>query len=193
MADNFTQTVNLREKMEKERAAMLSRANGAERPAPAPAPKAKPARKPERTATSRPSEKKKPRTPNHEESGPVSGNAAPDKSAARDRAEGIDEIYKENSGYDSRDDLRKINRPIVRRVNESLYRRIAIVLAVILAMISVYWLVFHRAGAGSPVSETDSQPGWYMVVLTGGETYYGQISDIHANPGRDHSERQRQS
>jgi hypothetical protein len=160
MTDNFAQTVNLREKMERERAAMLARTAGTEHapdsPAPEPAkrPKPAPARKPEKTVAHKPE---------------------------KNKAEGIDEIYGD-SGHERHEDLKKISRPAIKRVNERLYRRIVIAMGLIIVLSVAYWLVFRHAGAGNPAPATSSEPKWYMVELTSGETYYGQISDKSANP-----------
>ena len=155
MADNFTQTVNLREKMERERAAMLSRNSRAEHiPAPAPA-APEPARKPEKTVL-RKQEKKK--------------------------ANEIDKIYKDDGGGNGIEDLRKISRPVAKPANEFLYRRIAVALAVVIALFAVYWLVFRQTPDGETAIKTTAGPKWYMVKLINGETYYGRIADTGADP-----------
>jgi hypothetical protein len=163
MPDNFTQTVNLREKMEKERAAMLSRAAGAERaPAAAPAAVKKP----------KPAVK------------PPAKTAAPasNKGLDKTKAEGIDEIYEDDGRHGELDNLQKISRPAAKRVNSSLYRRIVIVLAAIIALSAVYWLVFRHAPDGGTETKTFLAPKWYMVKLINGETYYGQITNVSADP-----------
>lgn len=98
------------------------------------------------------------------------------------RAEEIDQVY--NSEVEdkiTKPDLRKITRPEVRRVNEPIFKRIIIIVAFIVIGLAVYGL-FFRGDSNGPATDTVAQPKWYAVKLVTGEVYYGQISDIAADP-----------
>ena len=90
------------------------------------------------------------------------------QSWAKDRQEGIDNIY--NEARINKKDWQKIIRPVATKVNEKLVKRIVLILAVLIAIFLIYWLCFGK------------DEKWYMVTLNDGDIFFGQISDIYANP-----------
>ena len=76
--------------------------------------------------------------------------------------------------------MQRINRPIIKQVNEGLIKRIVLVLAIIIMAGVFYWLVFARndQSAGSNKEEQT----WYAVKLVNEEVYYGQVADTGADP-----------
>lgn len=90
------------------------------------------------------------------------------------RAEEIDNVYN-----DSEEELGKISRPKVRKVNESLTRRIAVLVALIVVLITVYFLFFRKEGGEEKIAKVSN---WYAVKLVDGEIFYGQIEDMAADP-----------
>ncbi|MFH1427267.1 MAG: hypothetical protein ABIG60_01940 [Patescibacteria group bacterium] len=93
------------------------------------------------------------------------------------RAEGIDQVYN-SEGEMNKADFNKINRPKIKQVNEPIFKRIIILLAIIIAGILIYWIFFH--GGEEKVKENTTL--WYSVKLVNGEIYYGQITDTKADP-----------
>jgi len=86
----------------------------------------------------------------------------------------IDRVYNDES---NQEDLKKINRPEVKQVNQGLIKRIILVLVVIITGSIIYWSFFHNQQAAS-----DKEISWYSIKLVDGKIYYGQISDLSADP-----------
>ncbi len=93
----------------------------------------------------------------------------------RGRAKAIDQVYNDQDEVET--DLRKINRPKTRPVNEVWFRRGVLFLALIIIGLVVYGLFFRSANG-----EKINSPIWYRVKLIDGEVFYGQISDTTADP-----------
>ena len=93
------------------------------------------------------------------------------------RSEQIDRVYNNENGEDVKQELQKINQPRTRQVNENLTKRIVILLAIILIGATVYWLFFNKEQ-----EEVSQVIHWYTVKLVNSEVYYGQISDLSADP-----------
>jgi len=75
-------------------------------------------------------------------------------------------------------EFQKINRPAGRPAGRRDWKALFMVMAVLLAAGSYYWFVY-RPRAAAP----KEQPAkWYMVKLSDGETFYGQIGDTKADP-----------
>ena len=100
------------------------------------------------------------------------------QSWAKDRQEGIDNIY--NEARINKKDWQKIIRPVATKVNEKLVKRIVLILAVLIAIFLIYWLYFNKnENAGSNI---DKEKKWYAVKLVDGTEWYGQIGDIASDP-----------
>ena len=100
------------------------------------------------------------------------------------RAENIDQVYGETDSDTPDYDPRKINRPVERRVNEAVFKRATIALALALVFFVSFWL-FGRSGGetesrGEVIGAAEAR--WYAVKLINNEIYYGQISDTAADP-----------
>ena len=93
------------------------------------------------------------------------------------RSDQVGRVYNNENGEDVKEDLQRINQPKVRQVNEGLTKRIVIFLAIILIGVTVYWLFFNKEQ-----EEPTGEIGWYTIKLVDGEIYYGQISDLSADP-----------
>ena len=92
----------------------------------------------------------------------------------KSRAEGIDKVFN-GSG----EEFSKINRPKERKVNESLARRLATVIALIAVLAAVYFLFLRKGGGEENIVKAGN---WYAVKLVDGEIFYGQIKDTAADP-----------
>lgn len=88
-------------------------------------------------------------------------------------AKRLEEIYGEE------DNLKKINKPKSLQINETMLKYIVLFLAVLIVAGGVYAVFFRKSE--KPV-ETANEAKWYKVKLVDGETYYGQIKDIAADP-----------
>jgi len=92
----------------------------------------------------------------------------------KSRAEEIDNVFN-----DSGEGFNKISRPKVRKVNESLARRLAVIVALIAVLVAVYFLFFRKNGGEENIVKAGN---WYAVKLVDGEIFYGQIKDTAADP-----------
>jgi len=98
----------------------------------------------------------------------------PKPRSEKSRAEGIDKIFNGSAG-----EFGKISRPKVKKVNESLARRLATIVALIAVLVAVYFLFFRKSGGEENIVKTSN---WYAVKLVDGEIFYGQIKDTAADP-----------
>jgi hypothetical protein len=86
-----------------------------------------------------------------------------------------------------RQEFQKFNRPAAPRFSEALIKRVLLAAGALLVIILIFYLAGHRGG-GKPVeNKVNTNPvaenlKWYAVKLTNNEIYYGQISDIKADP-----------
>lgn len=94
------------------------------------------------------------------------------------QAKKLDRFYNEEKN--EKFDYKKISRPKARQINEKIYKRIIIILAVLLVAALVYGLFLKKNNKSS--SPVNKEPVWYAVKLTNNETYYGQITDVTADP-----------
>ena len=154
MGKDWQKTVNLREKMAKERAVLLGKGKKA-------VPDLKKSQKPLVKARSR-FEKQ-----------------ARQAQAIDQVYNGQDEEIEPKQD----DDLRTITRPVVRQVNEGVVKRVVIVMAIIIIGLSVYALFFHsQSGKDSSSKVAGISEEWYAIKLINDEIYHGQISNIAADP-----------
>jgi hypothetical protein len=93
---------------------------------------------------------------------------------APNRAEEVDNVFN-----GSPEEFRKINQPKIKKVNESLVRRLAIIFALIAVLATVYFLFFRKSGGEENMLKTSN---WYAVKLVDGKIFYGQIRDLAADP-----------
>ena len=96
-----------------------------------------------------------------------------EKSSAREKRE--EDFY--DSYEEKKQDLKKISKPQVKQVNEGFAKKATIMLAVVLIMFTVYWIFFNKERP-----ESKQEVRWYKIELVNGKIYYGQISDLSANP-----------
>ncbi|MCG2695554.1 hypothetical protein L6248_01315 [Candidatus Parcubacteria bacterium] len=100
-----------------------------------------------------------------------------EKNSAREkRGEDFYDSYEEE-----KEDLKKISKPKVKQVNEGFAKRLTIIAAIILICFTVYW-IFYNDNPASDTSDSNKQANWYTVKLINSEVYYGQISDLSADP-----------
>ena len=92
------------------------------------------------------------------------------------RADQLDKIYDDYQS--NKNDGQKINRPVAKKVNDGLVKRIVFILAILILAFVAYWLFF----AGNNNEKELATAGWYSVRLVDGQIFYGQIKDIKANP-----------
>lgn len=99
--------------------------------------------------------------------------------AERKSQSGIEAIYRQVGEKETKKDLQEIKRPGVKRINPLAKRFIVIVVIVLIAGVTIYWLITKDKGGCQLKRETN----WYAVTLkTNNEMFYGQICDIKANP-----------
>lgn len=155
MTQDWQKTVNLREQMEKERAAMLGR----KEPAKPAQPKEEAAKKPVVQAKAR---------------------ARRQNNNARE----IDQVYGDQDEASSGPaDLRSITRPVARRVNEPFFKRVVVAAAIIIIGLAAYGMFFHGRGSQEPGGEAaGASQQWYAIKLINDEIYYGQVGDTTADP-----------
>mgnify|MGYP000948395632 CR=1 FL=1 len=99
----------------------------------------------------------------------------------KSKAEEIDEVYKPTASKNTEENLRKINRPIIKQANERIYRNIIIALAVVLIIGAIYFLFFNDREK-KVIEQGIQANNWYAVKLDNNEMYYGQIDDTSADP-----------
>lgn len=154
--------INLKEKAEKERQALLSRLMPKPKiesrpaaPAPKPAPIPAPTKKIE-----------------------------PDKTATG-RAQAIDQVYRdEPTSSAANNALRNFERPAARPVRDGsgAYRIATIILGLTLVGTVGYFIYSGRDNAENRSPAGDVAPKWYAVKLMNNEIYYGQVTDTSADP-----------
>ena len=110
----------------------------------------------------------------------LQGEAGGEKKV-KSKAEDIDEVYERKGSANSEDNLRKINRPIIKNVNEKLIKYAVMVLAVVLVIATVYFLFFRNSG-DKQKADNNLNANWYAIKLNNNEMYYGQIEDTSADP-----------
>ena len=74
--------------------------------------------------------------------------------------------------------FQRINRPLRQAQGRRDWKALIIVIAVLLVASSYYWFIY-RPRAAAP---KEPPAKWYMVKLTDGETFYGQIGNTGADP-----------
>lgn len=82
----------------------------------------------------------------------------------------LENIYKENN-----ETQLKFEKPQIRSGKRP--RIFAFLLIIILLIFAAYWIFFRENK-----TPTLKLSGWYAIKLVNGETYYGQIQDIAADP-----------
>lgn len=89
-------------------------------------------------------------------------------------AKRLEEIYGEE------EDLKKINQPKNLQINETVLKYIVLFLGILIVIGGAYFAFFAKKGE-KPAATAEATK-WYQVKLVDGETYYGQIKDIAADP-----------
>jgi hypothetical protein len=171
MSNEFQKTVNLREKAEAERQAMLGNApsnSSNQQKTSEPAPE-----KPQKSSYAKASEDKQnePKKRVKKQSG--LGHSK--------RAREIDQIY--NGGEEEKQDdnfLKSISQPRVRRDSSGLYKGIIYFLTLVIIGTFAYFLYFNKQADNN--TQANLEPRWYSVELINGDVYYGQITNTSADP-----------
>jgi hypothetical protein len=90
------------------------------------------------------------------------------------RAQEIDQVYDRENGI--KNDLRKFDRYQEPQVNENVFRKIVILLALVLVFVIGYFMIFSGG------EKEEVKMNWYAVKLVTGEIYYGEIEDKKTDP-----------
>jgi len=98
------------------------------------------------------------------------------KKAKLSRAAQIDQVYGGGRDGDS-NEMQKINQPAPARVNEPVFKRAVVILAIIAVVVVSYFLFFRKDSAEESIISN-----WYSVKLVNNEIFYGQIDDTSADP-----------
>ncbi|MFH1661972.1 MAG: hypothetical protein ABIA02_02665 [Candidatus Falkowbacteria bacterium] len=88
--------------------------------------------------------------------------------------ESLDHVY----NNEEIDDLQKINMPSIMKINDGVVKRAILVIAIILVCF-IFYVTFLKH---EPKEELTVDNSWYTVKLVDGKVYYGQISDLSADP-----------
>lgn len=99
----------------------------------------------------------------------------------KSKAAEIDEVYKEDKNVKVNAELRQISKPLLKKDNSSLIRKIIFTLAVVLVLATVYSLFAHH-GNNQPKTSNNQISNWYAIKLDNGDMYYGQIDNTGADP-----------
>jgi len=96
-------------------------------------------------------------------------------------AEVLEEIFTEEIltvEQAGKPNLRTISRPLTRQPRQGLIKIVVFILAFLMVGATVYFLFYrHKGAAVNPKAQA-----WYAVKLVDGEIFYGQISDVKADP-----------
>ena len=98
----------------------------------------------------------------------------------RAMASGLEHVYDNEDGEEAKQELQKIKQPGPVRVNESFIKRLTFFLAVILIGAVLFWLFFSRSE--DKTADLTEAADWYTIKLVNEEIYYGQVSDVSADP-----------
>ncbi|MCK5211577.1 hypothetical protein KAJ89_02650 [Candidatus Parcubacteria bacterium] len=95
-------------------------------------------------------------------------------------AEAIDEVYQADGlNIEPKPELKQFESVVPRMAYEPMYKRLSMILMVLLVVTISYFLFFFPNRNDIKV---DQEPNWYMVKLMNEETYYGLIGDTTADP-----------
>lgn len=106
----------------------------------------------------------------------------PDKKVINNKmvqAEGIDEIYGEDEADNS---LHMINKARVSNINTGVIKQIVFSLIFLVIGGALYGLYSNKEEDSLNVDRREPSKEWYAVKLVSGEVYYGQVSDLSADP-----------
>lgn len=92
----------------------------------------------------------------------------------------IDRVYDENKDVESAPDLHKISRPAVKQTTTNIYKQLSFILLVVLVLVFAYFFIFNKEE--KVVENPSTEEKWYMIKLSDNSVYYGQISDVSADP-----------
>lgn len=93
------------------------------------------------------------------------------KNKATKRTARINRVFNDGE-TDAR--LKKIDKPVIKNVNESFTRRLVFLIAAIVLIFLAYFLFFNN--------EKKVVNNWYSVKLVNNDIFYGKISDTKADP-----------
>ena len=96
----------------------------------------------------------------------------------KNKVEPLEKIYQEEEPDEPKADWQKISQPRAGRYPGGLIKLIVFILAGLVVGATVYFLFFRAKSADPEPLARD----WYAVKLVDGTIYYGQISDVKANP-----------
>lgn len=91
------------------------------------------------------------------------------------QTEEIDRVY----SREDRSEIQKINRPVERKVNEPLFKRVVILVALMVVTAIIYFSFLKHDGNQSGLNNDDN---WYAMKLVNNEIYYGQVEDTTTDP-----------
>lgn len=98
-----------------------------------------------------------------------------------ERPHQIDHLYnKEKTSADptqTKNELQKIHKPVAIKINEGIFKKVILLLAVILISGTIYFLFLNKGEKKESINS-----GWYAVKLVNGDVFYGQIQDTASDP-----------
>jgi len=159
-------TLNLKEKYERERQERLQKTQGS------------------RAQAGQGAAKSRPQAAKPEASGKTRKAAQPrNRKSPASKASAIDEVYSEDGQKMDKKEFSNITRPQKRGLDETVFKRAALLLLLVI-LAGLVWGLFLKAPApASPgASGNAGEADWYAVKLANGEVYYGQITDTSADP-----------
>ncbi len=95
-------------------------------------------------------------------------------------AEAIDEVYQADGlNIEPKPELRQFESVVPRMAYGPMYKRLSMILIVMLTA-TIFYFLFFFPNSNKP--NVNQEPSWYMVKLMNEETYYGLIGDTTADP-----------
>jgi hypothetical protein len=100
--------------------------------------------------------------------------------APRRKAEDIDQVYRDE--VPETNEFKTIERARPRLDMELVYKRVSLVLALLLVAATGYFLFNRDRPAAMAPDSAGVSAKWYMVKLDNNEVYYGHVQDTTADP-----------
>jgi hypothetical protein len=99
----------------------------------------------------------------------------------KSKAAEIDEVYQDDKNVKVNTELRQISKPLLKKDNSNLIKKIVSILAIVLVLGTAYFMLARHSN-NQPKTNGNQTGSWYAVKLDNGDMYYGQIDNTSADP-----------
>lgn len=114
--------------------------------------------------------------------GRISMPGGAENAGAPSKIRQIEQVYN-NNDKEGHNDLQKIDKPHLFKLNERAARTMMILAVCLCLGALIYWLFPAKpSGSEKNTPQIQKNTSWYMIKLANGEIYYGQSSDIKSDP-----------